>query len=76
MTQTRAAELLIWARTTLIAIERGNQAVSVDQLWDLADLYGTDPAAFFPIVVRRSLVGSEGPDVAVGFAERHPRRTR
>jgi len=48
MTQAAAATKLGWSRPKLIAMEAGKQAVTVDQLWALADLYGYDICSFFP----------------------------
>jgi len=48
MTQQRVAYLLGWTRTTVVAIERGTQSVSIDQLVRLANLFRTSVNALLP----------------------------
>ena len=51
LTQKQLAEHLGWARTTLIAIEKGNQAVTVDQLLQLAAAFQSSTHAILPHVL-------------------------
>ena len=67
MTQSRAAELLDWSRTTLIAIEQGKQAVTADQLFALADLLHVDVTAFFPLNLNAWLSNAKPLDLSSGI---------
>ena len=48
MTQGKVARYLGWARTTVVAIENGNQATTLDQLVRLAILFRCCVSSFFP----------------------------
>jgi len=47
MTQQDVADRLGWTRTSLVAIERGQQAVTLDQLLNLAELFEVFTSRFF-----------------------------
>lgn len=49
LTQQEVATHLGWARTTIVAIERGLQATTVDQLVQLATVIGVAVTVFFPL---------------------------
>lgn len=53
LTQLEAAESIGWSRTTLVAIERGRQAVSLDQLVQLAARYGVSIDSLIPLAITR-----------------------
>ena len=53
LTQADVASELEWARATVAAIERGRQAVSCDQLLQLAFLFGLDVTELLPVVLFR-----------------------
>lgn len=70
MTISRAAELLGWSRTTLVAIEHARQATTVDQLYQLADLYRVDVTAFFPLNLNAWLQQIGPSQLTAGLRER------
>lgn len=49
LTQVELSAKLGWTRTTLLAIEKAQQATTVDQLYELADALKVDVTAFFPL---------------------------
>jgi len=51
LTQRQLADHLGWSRTTLVAIEAGNQAVTVDQLLQLAAAFQSSTNAILPHVL-------------------------
>lgn len=55
MTQEHVADRLNWPRTKLLAIEKGTQAVTVDQLGQLADFFDVAITHFFPLDLYREL---------------------
>ena len=55
LTQAEVARWLDWSRTTLVAIEQGTQAVTVDQLYSLGEVYSLTVASFFPLHLDRGL---------------------
>jgi len=63
MTQGEVARYLSWTRTTVVAIENGTQATTVDQLVRLAILFKTGVSSFFPlgIIPPDDLAKLEGP---------------
>ncbi len=54
LTQADAAFWLKWSRTTIVAIEKGDQSVSLDQLLRLAALYDVHVADLLPGEVQRN----------------------
>jgi transcriptional regulator with XRE-family HTH domain len=48
LTQKQVAERLDWGRTTIVAIESGRQALTVEQLVHLACALRADPWSFLP----------------------------
>jgi len=53
LTQEEVATNIGWSRTTLVAIERGRQAVSLDQLVQLAARYGVSIDSLIPLAITR-----------------------
>lgn len=49
LTQSKLAVHLGWARTKLVSIERGHQATTVDQLFELGTVLGVAVTVFFPL---------------------------
>lgn len=54
MTQDDVAYWLDWSRTSVLAIEKGGQSVSLDQLFQLAALFDCHVADLLPGEVPRS----------------------
>jgi DNA-binding XRE family transcriptional regulator len=63
MTQQRMATRLGWSRPSVVAIERGKQAVTLDQLVRIAILFRCSVSAFFPlgVIPPDDLAMMEGP---------------
>lgn len=53
LTQEDVAAAIGWSRTTLVAIERGRQAVSLDQLVQLAARYDMSVCDLIPLAISR-----------------------
>jgi len=54
LTQSDVAYWTGWTRTTVLAIEKGRQSISLDQLMTLAALYNCHIADLLPGEVTRS----------------------
>lgn len=63
LTQGKVSQELGWARTTIVAIENGTQATTLDQLVRLAILFRCGVTGFFPlgVIPPDDLAKMEGP---------------
>jgi transcriptional regulator with XRE-family HTH domain len=70
LTQVECAKKLGWTRTTLLAIEKAQQATTVDQLYELAEVLKVDVTAFFPLNLNAWLQNARKIDLGNSVADR------
>jgi transcriptional regulator with XRE-family HTH domain len=70
LTQVDVAKKLGWTRTTLLAIEKAQQATTVDQLYELAEVLKVDVTAFFPLNLNAWLQNAKPIDLGKSVASK------